>query len=73
MMFHWQTRHHKIQLCQTIATIDVIDGEALKWRVNNILWRSEERNIEGRRSRGRPRTTWLTDLTKSTGAKYLYY
>ena len=26
--------------------------------------------IEGRRSRGRPRTTWITDLTNSTGAKY---
>ena len=29
-----------------------------------------EGNIEGRRSRGRPRTTWITDLTNSTGAKY---
>ena len=29
-----------------------------------------EGKIEGRRSRGRPRTTWITDLTNSTGAKY---
>ena len=29
-----------------------------------------EGKIEGRRSRGRPRTTWLTDLTDSTGANY---
>ena len=26
--------------------------------------------IEGRRSCGRPRTTWITDLTNNTGAKY---
>ena len=26
--------------------------------------------IEGRRSRGRPRTTWITDLTNSIEAKY---
>ena len=29
-----------------------------------------EGNIEGRRSRGQPRTPWMTDLTNSTGAKY---
>ena len=29
-----------------------------------------EGNIEGRRSCGRSRTTWITDLANSTGAKY---
>ena len=28
--------------------------------------------IEGIRSRGRPRTTWITDLTNTTGAKYYH-
>ena len=32
-----------------------------------------EGKIEGRRSRGRPITTWITDLTNSTGAKYYRY
>ena len=29
-----------------------------------------EEKIEGRISRGRPRTTWITDLANSTGSKY---
>ena len=29
-----------------------------------------EGNIEGRRSRGRPRNTWTTDITNSNGMKY---
>ena len=29
-----------------------------------------EGKIEGRRLRGRPRNTWITDLTYSTGVKY---
>ena len=29
-----------------------------------------EGKMEDRRSRGRPRTTWITDLTNNTGAKY---
>ena len=33
---------------------------------------SQLQPIEGRGSRGRPRTTWITDLIYSTGAKYLY-
>ena len=30
-------------------------------------------NIEGRRSRGGPRNTWITDQTNSPGAKYFCY
>ena len=32
-----------------------------------------EGNIECIRSRGRPITNWIADLTNSNGAKYLYY
>ena len=30
-----------------------------------------EGNIEGRRSRGRPRNTWTTDITNTNGMKYI--
>ena len=29
-----------------------------------------EGNIEGKRSRGRPRNTWTTDITTTNGMKY---
>ena len=29
-----------------------------------------EEKMEGKRSRGRPRSTWISELTNSTGAKY---
>ena len=41
-----------------------------KLRHNTPQLQLVEGKIEGRRSPGRPRTTWITELANNTGAKY---
>ena len=40
------------------------------YKTQHIIATSNIIKIEGGRSRGRPKTTWITDLTNSTEAKY---
>ena len=52
---------------ETIQDEKITIGNTIRHNTTTTI----EGNIEGRRSRGRPINTWVTDVTNSTGAKYM--